>query len=260
MILTYFCKKGGVGKTTILAEHADYLASLGKKVLIISLDDQNSVFDVFGKFNKVFDNNENFIEHVLVGLKSKEETAIQLRDNIFAYKTLNTDMLSKKLTLERQFERQFTALIKDLEKGYDAVFIDLPPSNSRSSEVVFDICTKIILIVGLDKLGVSGFYNTLQYFTDCGIELTKIKYILPNGFIKNKSVPSVALEELTKIAKENVPKVKILPPMPEKSIIQVFQQRGIAIFDKPDKNLSSYHKGQKNQLKELFTKLYEEIK
>jgi len=44
MILTYYSKKGGVGKTTVLGEHANYLESLGKKVLIISVDDQNSVF------------------------------------------------------------------------------------------------------------------------------------------------------------------------------------------------------------------------
>lgn len=260
MILTYFCKKGGVGKTTVLSEHADYLASLGKKVLILSLDDQNSVFDVFGKFNEVFDNNDNFFEHILAGLKTKEEALITLRENIFAYKTLNTDMLSKKLTLERQFEKLFISLIKELEKAYDVVFIDLPPSNSRASEVIFDVCSKIILIVGLDKLGIGGFYNTLQYFTDCGIELDKIKYVLPNGFNKNKAVPSVALEELLKIAKDNLPKAKVLSPIPEKASIQALQQRGVMVFDKVDKTLSSYHKGQKNQLKEVFTQLYEQIK
>ena len=119
MILTYFCKKGGVGKTTILGEHADYMAHNGKKVVIISMDDQNSVFDMFGKFDEVFNNDNNYFEHVLAGLIPAEEGAIKLRDNIYGYKTLNTDMMSKKLTLERQFEKQFVSVIKNLEKQYD---------------------------------------------------------------------------------------------------------------------------------------------
>lgn len=260
MIITYFCKKGGVGKTTVLAEHADYMAYQGKKVLIISMDDQNSVFDVFGKFSEVFDRGDNYLEHVLAGVCTKEEATITLRENIFAVKTLNTDMLSKKLTLERQFEKVFVGFIKDLEKEYDVVFIDLPPSNSRSSEVIFDICSRIILIVGLDKLGVGGFFNTLQYFTDSGIDLAGIKYVLPNGFIKNKSVPSVAMDELLRISKENLPKAKVLAPIPEKAAIQALQQRGVLVFDKDVSSLSPYHRAQKNMLKEVFAELYDKIK
>lgn len=259
MITTYFCKKGGVGKTTVLGEHADYLASIGKKVLIISIDDQNSVFEMYGKFNEVYSSDANFLENALCEMISADEAAIKLRDNIYGMKTLNTDMLSKKLTLERAFERYFVNFIKSLDEKYDAVFIDLPPANCRTSEVIFDICKQIILIVELTKLGVNGLYNTIQYFVDCGIELNKIKYILPNGFSKNKSVPSVAMEEIVDIAKEHIPTVTILSPLPEKSSIQILQQKGVVVFDQKTPALSSYHKAQKKMLVEIFTELFKTI-
>lgn len=260
MIISYFCKKGGVGKTTVLGEHADYLASQGKKVLLISIDDQNSIFEMYGKFGEVFAREDNYIEHVLTGSISLEDAVIPFRENIDALKSLNTDMLSKKLTLERQFERTFAQFIKETEKKYDVVFIDLPPSNCRVSEVIFELCTRIILIVELTKLGVSGFINTLQYFVDCGLELEKIKYILPNGFSKNKSVPVVALDEVAKLAKENLPKVKILPPLPEKATIQSLQQKGVAVFDKNVSSLSSYLRSQKKLLMQVFAELFDKIK
>ena len=40
-IISAFCKKGGVGKTTFLGYLAHYHASQGKTVLVISADDQN---------------------------------------------------------------------------------------------------------------------------------------------------------------------------------------------------------------------------
>ncbi len=95
MTYTYFCKKGGVGKTTITGEHAAFLARKGKKVLIISIDDQNSVFEMFGCSGKVFDRDDNYFEHYIARLSSLDDTLIPIRDNLYAVKTLNTDMLSK---------------------------------------------------------------------------------------------------------------------------------------------------------------------
>ena len=45
-IISTFCKKGGVGKSTFIGFMAHYYATLGKKVLIISTDDQNSIFKI----------------------------------------------------------------------------------------------------------------------------------------------------------------------------------------------------------------------
>ncbi len=259
MKYTYFCKKGGVGKTTVTGEHANYLASKGKKVLIVSIDDQNSIFEMFGKFSEVFAKENNYFENLILGECTLEDALTPLRDNLFAIKTLNTDMLSKKLTLERVFEKAFLNTLEQFSK-FDYVFFDLPPSSNRTTELLLDYVDSIILIVELNKLGVNGFYNTLQYFVDSGIELEKIKYILPNGFSKHRAVPQVALEELDALIKENTPGAIVLPSMDEKSCIQAVQQRGISVFDKKAGNISSYMRGQKKLVSEKLTTIFRKIK
>lgn len=256
--LAYFCKKGGVGKTTITGEHANYLASKGKKVLIISIDDQNSIFEMFGQFGKVFEREDNYLENLVLGTCSVADACEEVRPNLFLMKTLNTDMLSKKLTLERPFEKAFINTLKKLE-DFEYVFFDLPPSSNRTTELLLDYCDTVMLIVELNKLGVNGFYNTLQYFVDTGIDLDKILYILPNGFSKHKAVPQVAYDDLVAMVQENVPSAKILPNIPEKSCIQAAQQQGVSLFDKTAPSLSSYMKQQKKLIKEELQAIFDQI-
>lgn len=260
MIITYYSKKGGVGKTTLLGEHVDYLASTGKKVLFLSLDDQNSIFEMFGLTNEVFGRDDNYLEYTLAGTLSLDETLISVRKNIVGIKTLNTDMISKKLTLERPFEKQFMQLFSELKQRFDFIFVDLPPSSNRANEVLFELCDQIILIVELNKLGVNGLFNTVQYFTDVEVDFGKVKYVLPNGYSKMKSAPAVALEELVDIVKKNIPKAKVLDAFPEKAIIQTLQEKGVTVFDEDVSTLSPYQKSQKKELKDLFTQLFRSIK
>ena len=64
-IVSTFCKKGGVGKTTLLGYLAHYHATQGKTVLVISVDDQNSIFKLFGKDGFIDERQDNYFEHLL---------------------------------------------------------------------------------------------------------------------------------------------------------------------------------------------------
>jgi chromosome partitioning protein len=260
MISTYYSKKGGVGKTTVLGEHASFLASTGKKVLLISMDDQNSIFEMFGQSKAVFGKEDNYLEFALAGTTPVKDILIKIRENIHAIKTLNIDMISKKLTLERPFEKQFLQLIKDLNEKYDYIFIDLPPSSNRANEVVFELCDQIILIVELNKLGVNGLLNTIQYFTDVDVSFDKVKYVLPNGYSKTKHAPAIALTELERMVKQSLTKAKVLTPFPEKAIIQTLQEKGVSVFDDDITSLSSYERSQKKELMKNFKDLFKTIK
>lgn len=260
MIITYYSKKGGVGKTTVLGEHASYLASLGKKVLLISMDDQNSIFEMFGQSKAVFGREDNYLEFALAGTTKLKDILIPIREKIHAIKTLNIDMISKKLTLERPFEKQFMSTMKELASTYDVVLIDLPPSGNRANEVVFELCDQIILIVELNKLGVNGLLNTIQYFTDVEVSFSKVKYVLPNGYSKTKHAPAVALTELERLVKQSISQAKVLTPFPEKAVIQTLQEKGVSVFDQDITSLSSYERSQKKELMTIFTQLYKSIK
>ena len=138
-IISAFCKKGGVGKTTFLGYLAHYHASQGKTVLVISADDQNSIFKIFGVDNFVTDHDDDFFEHLLVGEKKPQDITFEARINMYLMKTLNTDRLSLNLTLKRSEEKHLRQIIEGFKSFFDYIFIDFPPSSSRLSEILLDI-------------------------------------------------------------------------------------------------------------------------
>ena len=110
----------------------------------------------------------------------------EARINMYLMKTLNTDRLSLNLTLKRSEEKHLRTIIESFNKYFDYIFIDFPPSSSRLSEILLDISQSILIVVGLDTLGLQGFSNTIQYFVDTDIDLDKIRYIIPVGYIKGR--------------------------------------------------------------------------
>lgn len=256
-VVSVFCKKGGVGKSTFVGFLAHYYASLGKKVLLISADDQNSIFKIFGADNKILEQDDNYLEFLLTGHAELGDILIDVRENLYLIKTLNTDKMSLKLTLERQQEKTIKNMVNEYKTFFDYVFIDFPPSSNRLTEVLLDISDAIMVVVGLDSLGLDGFFNTIQYFVDNDIDLNSIKYIIPNGYSKNRRAPKVSLDILKEQAVDFTPAAKVLPALQDKSIIKNLQAEGISVFD--DVVLERYDQNQKELLKKDLLELFKEI-
>ena len=257
-IISTYCKKGGVGKTTLLGYLAHFYAQKGKRVLVLSADDQNSIFKLFGVGSFITESSDNFLENYLTGTCEASDLVCEARDNMYIIKTLNTDRLSFTLTIKRQEERKIIDTIRDFSHYFDYIFVDFPPSSSRLSEVLLDISDKILLVIGLDTLGLDGYLNTIQYFIDTDIKLDKISYIIPTGYHKVKIAPNKALKELTTQVSQYTPDAFITEPVSDKSIVRNLQSDGISVFD--DAQMSSkFH--QKNfiefqkELKKLFNSL-----
>jgi len=257
-VISAFCKKGGVGKTTFIGFMGHYYASLGKKVLIISVDDQNSIFKVFGIEEKIFDVNDNYLEFLLADHKDLGDILIEARENLYLIKTLNSDKLSLKLTLERSQEKILKKILDEYNSYFDYILIDFPPSSSRLSEVLLDLSDAILLVIGLDSLGLGGYFNTIQYFVDNDISINGIKYIIPNGYSRNRRAPRISLEKLEMQAIEFTPKAVVLPPLQDKSIIKNLQGEGISPFDDV-KMTTNYDQAAKEALLEDLKELFNQI-
>lgn len=260
-IISAYCRKGGVGKTTIVSYLAHYYATKGNTVLIISADDQNSVFKVFGVSDKIEENFEDFFEHLLIGKKYEGDILIEAREDLYLIKTLNTDQISMQITLDKTYEKKVINVVKEYAAGFDYVFIDFPPSGCRLTEVLLDMSDEILVVVGLDSLGVDGFFNTIQYFVDKDLDLDKVKYVIPNGFAKNKRAPQVSLKLLETQVKDYTKKAVLLPPLREKSIIKNLQSEGWSVFDKEDElPLKHYDKDMFEELKTDLLEIYDKFK
>jgi len=256
-IVSTFCKKGGVGKTTFIGYLAHYYAKQGKKVLVLSADDQNSIFKIFGKEDKIFEQDDNYLEFYIAKRAELGDLLIEVRENLYLIKTLNTDKLSMKLTLERGQEKILRNMFEEYSSFFDYIFIDFPPSSSRLTEVLLDLSDSICLVVGLDTLGLSGFWNTIQYFIDNELSLESIKYIVPNGFSKIKRAPKKSLETLKEQVKEFTPNAKLTDAISDKSIIKNIQAEGISPFDEIE--LPPYDKKNKDLLEEELVKIFKEL-
>lgn len=258
-IVSTFCKKGGVGKTTFMGYLAHYYATLGKTVLVISADDQNSIFKIFGCDNFVTDHDDDFFENLLVGEKKNEDVVFEVRPGMYLMKTLNTDRLSMNLTLKRSEEKKLRNLMNEFTNYFDYIFIDFPPSSSRLSEILLDISENILLVVGLDTLGLQGYTNTIQYFVDSDIELSKISYIIPIGYHPIKIAPNQCLTELKELVKTYTPEAKISVPIKDKAVIKNLQAEGVSVFDEHAMK-DKFHQKNRDEIKKDLIEVFESIK
>lgn len=127
-------QKGGVGKTTTTINVGAALALMGKKVLLIDLDTQESMSNFFGVYNA-----ENNIGKALYKTVNRE--SIDLADYIVANEVNGIDMIPAELnTMQRiaidlvslrSKETVFRRLINqnsELLDRYDYILLDCPPS------------------------------------------------------------------------------------------------------------------------------------
>lgn len=253
-IISAFCKKGGVGKSTFVGFLAHYYAKQGKKVLILSSDDQNSIFKIFGLED---DGSDNYLDFLLAGKAELGDILIDARENLYLIKSLNTDSLSFDLTMYRNKEKVIKRMLDEYSTFFDYIFIDFPPSSNRLTEVFLDLSDCIICVVGLDALGLDGFFNTIQYFVDKDIDLNSIKYIIPNGYSSNRRAPKVALDTLKVQAHDFTPSAKVLPALNERAIIKNLQSMGVSPFD--DKELDRYDASERDKLRATLLDLFKEV-
>ena len=257
-IVSCFCKKGGVGKTTFIGYLAHYYATQGKTVLVLSADDQNSIFKIFGSEHFVTDNDDDFFEHLFIGEKKPQDVVFESRINMYLMKTLNTDRLSINLTLKRTEEKRLRALIQDFTRFFYYIFIDFPPSSSRLSEILLDLSDSILLVVGLDALGLEGYSNSVQYFVDSDINISKIKYIIPVGYHPVKLAPKACLKELSEVAKIKTPEAIVSTPINDKSVIKNLQAEGVSVFDNHQMK-DKFHQKNRDQVRKELTAVFKSL-
>lgn len=267
MIISNFCKKGGVGKTTLTGYMGHYLATKGFTVLFVSIDDQNSIFSMFGKKDAIDNDEYEFFDTVLTaeGIDSKKRDEIlsnnciiEIRNNLYGIKTQNTYSFSTQAVVDRNIEKRFGRVMKGLTESFDVILFDYPPSSNRLTELLIEVSDITNIIVGMEQLSLDGFENTLQYFTDLEIPFDAISYVIPNMYVSNRTVSKECLPELIEQAKAYLPNVEVVKPIPDVATIKNIQKLGYSIFDE-NIPLKSYDKTKLLQIKEGIVNLCDKM-
>lgn len=158
-IVSFANQKGGVGKTTTCLNLANYIALMGKKVLLLDLDPQGNATTGLG-FNK--EDNQNNVYNLIAGDLPVNEcihkTDIQ---NLFLIpSSMDLAGIEVEMVYMNEREKILTKILSEVKNSYDYIFIDCPPSlnlltiNSltASDSILIPIQCEFFALEGLSQL------------------------------------------------------------------------------------------------------------
>lgn len=152
-IITFANHKGGVGKTTTVANIGYALANHHKKrVLMVDMDPQTNLTTHFG----IYERPENTMYEVLKGSSTIAKAIIPLSTTLHLLPS-SLDVTNIEAELQGITGREFI-LREALDKvqGYDAVLIDTPPSLGVLTVNAFTASTDVCIVVQTEFFALQG--------------------------------------------------------------------------------------------------------
>ena len=160
-IIALVNQKGGVGKTTTTTNLGAYLAMHGKKVLLMDMDPQANATTGLG-FRP--ENLEGSTYDIISATKKAEDVIIKTTLENYDLAPASEDLAGATIELVEATEREykFHNAIKELEKNYDFILIDCPPSLGLLTVNSLTAADKIIIPVQCEYYALEGLSQLLH--------------------------------------------------------------------------------------------------
>ncbi len=235
--------KGGVGKTNLSVNLPVFLASLGKKVLLVDFDHQANATYSLGFHPK---NIPISVYHALLG--NVNPRAVVRRTPFFGYDLMPStqDLAGAEVELVSVHERE-TKLAKTLEKiseDYDFIFIDSPPSLGLLTINALSAANDVLVPVQCEYLALEGLNQLLSTIS-----------LIRNNFGHNLNIAGAVLTMYNshhKISREVAQEVrKNFPGYVFRTVIP----RSVALAEAPRAGKTIFHYAPAS----LATRAYKEI-
>ena len=205
-IISICNQKGGTGKTTTTVNLSATLAELNKKILIIDSDPQGNATSGVGI-------NKNELEKSVYDLLLQKST---VREVIIGdvFKNLdiipcNIDLTGAEIELVGSFSREtrLKQAIKVIEKEYDYIFIDSPPSLGLLTLNALVASDSIIIPIQCEFYaleGVSQLVNTIQLIRESLNSELEIEGVLLTMADFRTNLSSEVINEIREYFKDKV--------------------------------------------------------
>ena len=154
-------QKGGVGKTTTCVNVSAYLATMGKKVLIIDLDPQGNAtsavgVDKSGGLKSVYNviTGENYVEEVII------KTCVDGLDILPS--EINLAGAEIELVSMDNREKVLKNIINRLKNFYDYICIDCPPSLGLLTVNALTACDSVLIPIQCHFFALEGLTQLMN--------------------------------------------------------------------------------------------------
>jgi chromosome partitioning protein len=234
-----FNSKGGTGKSTINANGAYCLSYLGRKTLIIDLDDQKDVAKFLGI--KTLNKDENGNNLTIFNLfdyryPAKVEDIIvrDVRPNLDYIGNEFMDMLRKDVNRADDLKTFFSDKLEKLENEYDEIMIDCSGDSSDLNKAIMHYVDQIIVPVQLEFASVIGVARVFSFLEDCNIHKTKVRHVIPNMYMNNNDSKDM-LDALHLFFKDpEYDFVNVTPPISRRVDLTRASSKGLTVFEYDD--------------------------
>ncbi|WP_024653612.1 ParA family protein [Borrelia persica] len=182
--------KGGVGKSVLTIIFCYILKNMGKKVLIIDFDPQNSLTSYFFKYVKSLSKNNVYSllkENLNFNL---DKYLSKIHDNIYLIPSHpNLHLFNKENTSYKELflKHRLTKALPNY--NFDYVMIDTPPNLDSLLDNALNITDKLIIPIQVERFSVESLSILIKYIEKISIYIGKDIdiSIVENQFIKNRN-------------------------------------------------------------------------
>ena len=160
-IIAFLNQKGGVGKTTTCVNMAGYLASMGKKVLLLDIDPQGNASSNVG-IEK--DSKPKTIYNVIVDDNTVEEIILNTKLPNLDIIPSDVDLAGAEIELVQMNNREKVVrnILKKIKDKYDFICIDCPPSLGLITVNALTACDSVLIPIQCEYFALEGL-SQLMY-------------------------------------------------------------------------------------------------
>jgi len=150
-------QKGGVGKTSVSLHTAGALSEIGKRILLVDMDQQANLSSIFLDHPEVL--------QVSVNELLDEEPAIEVEDAIYTTHIENIEIIPASLRLSNldarlaaDYDSQFYLFnaLQEVKNRYDFILIDCPPSLGIATRMAMVAADRVIIPVECQNWSAKG--------------------------------------------------------------------------------------------------------
>ena len=164
-IVSFSNQKGGVGKTTTCVNMAAYIASTGKKVLLIDIDPQGNATTGLGFSKSTL---KKSVYNVLIDDEKVSDNILQTELTGLDVLPSNIDLAGAEVELVGVEDREkvLKKVLSPLRNSYDYILIDCPPSLALLTVNALTAANSILIPIQGEYYaleGLSQLMNTIRF-------------------------------------------------------------------------------------------------